>query len=125
MPQLNSLPPLATSVRRLRAYRLLANASAPLLVIALAVIVFRWVFPYLFSVLVYVWAAAGLLLLVLVIPWTVVLCAFALGKIRCPACGGPFASGFQLWVPRHCHTCGYDVTSAAAGGGSPKPRQPA
>jgi hypothetical protein len=115
MQQSASLPPLTARVRRLRIYRSLANAFAPLLTVALAVLVFRWIFPWLFSLLIYVWTAAALLLVALAIPWLLVSCAFALGKIKCPSCEAPFASKFHLWIPKTCHTCGYDITAAKSG----------
>jgi hypothetical protein len=98
MPQFASLPSLAARTRRLRDYRLLVNTFAPLLTI--------------FSVLIYVWAAAALLLVVFAVPWLLVWCAFALGRIKCPACEAPFASRFRLWIPKTCQSCGYDVTAS-------------
>ena len=115
MQQSASLPPLTARVRRLRIYRSLANAFAPLLTVALAVLVFRWIFPWLFSLLIYVWTAAALLLVALAIPWLLVSCAFALGRIKCPSCEAPFASKFHLWVPKTCQSCGYDVTTTRTG----------
>jgi len=115
MEQSGSLPSLTARVRRLRIYRLLANAFAPLLAVALAVIVFRWMFPWLFSLLVYVWTADAFLLLVLAIPWLLVSCAFALGRIKCPLCDAPFASKFHLWVPKACQSCGSDITTPKNG----------
>jgi hypothetical protein len=112
MEQSASLPPLTARVRRLRIYRSLANAFVPLLAVALAVLGFRWVFPWLFSVLVYVWTAEAVLLVVLAVPWLLVSCAFALGRIKCPSCDAPFASKFHLWVPKTCQGCGYDITAA-------------
>ena len=82
---------------------------------ALTVIVFRWMFPWLFSLLVYVWAADALLLIVLAMPWLLVSCAFALGRIKCPSCEAAFAARFHLWVPQTCRTCGYDITAAKSG----------
>jgi hypothetical protein len=111
MQQADSLPPLTARVRRLRNYRLLANAFAPLVAVALAVLVFRWVFPWLFSLLVFVWTADAFLLAVLAIPWLLLSCAFALGRIKCPLCDAPFASKFHLWVPKACQSCGYDITA--------------
>jgi hypothetical protein len=112
MEQSASVPPFTARARRLRTYRLLANAFVPLLAVAMAALVFRWVFPWVFSVLVYVWAADAVLLVVLAIPWFLVSCAFALGKIKCPSCDAPFTSRFHLWVPKTCQGCGYDVTAA-------------
>jgi len=112
MEQRVSSPPLAADVRPLRTYRLLANTLAPLLTVALAILVFRWTFPWLFSRLVYLWTAEALLLLVLAIPWLLISCAFALGGIKCPWCKAPFASGFHLWIPKTCQGCGYDITAA-------------
>jgi hypothetical protein len=109
-----SLSTLTARARRVRNYRLLVNALAPLLTIALSILVFRWVFPWLFSQLLYVWGAAALLALVLAIPWLLVACAFAWGKIKCPSCLGPFVRKFHLWVPKTCHICGYDVTAPEA-----------
>ena len=111
MEQPTSLPPLTVRVRRLRIYRLLANGLVPLLAVALAVLVFRWVFPWVFSLLVYVWTADAVLLVVLAIPWLLVSCAFALGRIKCPACDAPFASKFHFWIPKTCEGCGYDITA--------------
>jgi hypothetical protein len=118
MEQSASLPPLSARVRRLRFYRLLANAFAPLLVVALAILVFRWMFPWLFSRLVFVWTAEALLLVVLAIPWLLVSCAFALGRIKCPSCDAPFASKFHLWVPKTCQSCGYDIIATKNGAAS-------
>jgi hypothetical protein len=106
---------LTARVRRLRLYRLLANSFPALLALALAVVVFRWMFPWLFSALVFVWSAEGFLLVVLAVPLLVIRWALALGKIKCPACGAPFASRFQLWVPKACQTCGYDITAPHKG----------
>jgi len=113
-------PSLTASVRRLRAYRLLANSFPALLAIALAVIVFRWVFPRLFSALVVIWSADALLLVVLAVPWLLVSWALALGKIKCPACAAPFATKFHLWVPKTCQTCGYDIIALQPGATSDK-----
>jgi hypothetical protein len=111
MEQSGSLSPLTARVRRLRNYRSLANALTPLLAMALAVLVFRWMFPWLFSVLVVVWSADAFLLVLLAVPWLLVSCAFALGRIKCPSCDAPFASKFHLWVPKACQSCGYDITA--------------
>ena len=105
-----SLPSLTARVRRLRAYRLLANSFPALLAVALAVLVFRWMFPWLFSVLVFIWTADAFLLVVLAIPWLILWWALALGKVKCPSCDAPFATKFHLWVPKSCQTCGYDIT---------------
>ena len=110
MQRPDSLLHLTASVRRLRAYRVLANSYVPLLAIALALLVFRWMFPWTFSVLAYVWTADAFLLAVLAVPWLLVSSALAFGKIRCPACEARFASKFHLWVPKACHSCGYDIT---------------
>ena len=120
MEHSGSLPPLTARVKRLRIYRLLANAFVPLLAVALAVLVFRWLFPWLFSLLVYVWTADAVVLVVIAIAWLLMACAFALGRIRCPACDGPFASKFHLWVPKTCQGCGYDIT--ASNGATSNPR---
>jgi hypothetical protein len=111
MDQSGSLPRL----RRLRSYRVLANSFTPLLAVALAVIVLRWMFPWLFSILVFVWTADAFLLVVLAVPWLLVSWAFALGKIKCPSCDAPFASKFHLWVPKACQNCGYDITAPKNG----------
>ena len=100
------------TVRRLRLYRRLVNVYPSLLVIALAVLVFRWMFPWVFSVLVYVWTVDAFLVLVLAVPWLLVSWAFAFGKIKCPACEGPFASRFYLLVPKACERCGCDISAA-------------
>jgi len=120
MEQSGSLPSLTTRVRRLRAYRLLANSFPALLAIALAVLVFRWMFSWLFSALVYIWIADAFLLIVLAAPWLVVSGALALGKIKCPACAAPFAAKFHLWVPKTCQACGYDITAPHSGATSSK-----
>lgn len=110
------MPARATpQLRRLRAYRLLANSFPALLAVALAVIVFHWVFPRLFSALVFIWSADALLLVVLAVPWLLVSWALALGKIKCPSCAAPFATKFHLWVPKTCQTCGYDITALQTG----------
>lgn len=110
MQQPDSLRRLTANVRRLRAYRGLANSYVPLLAIALALLVFRWMFPWTFSVLAYVWAADAFLLVVLAVPWILVSSALAFGRIKCPACEARFASKFHLWVPKACQSCGYDIT---------------
>jgi hypothetical protein len=102
-------------VRRLRIYRLLANAFPALLAVALAVLVFRWMFPWLFSALEWVWSADALLLLVLAIPWLLVSWGLALGKITCPSCEAAFATKLHLWVPKTCQSCGYDITAPQNG----------
>ena len=94
----------------MRSYRTLRNALTPLLVIAVALLAFRWVFPWLFSRLVFVWSADAVILLLIAIPWVVLSCAFAFGRIKCPACHGAFTSRFHLLVPKACQGCGYDVT---------------
>jgi len=111
MEQAASLKRMTARVRRLRFYRGLANLYPALLAIALALLVFRWMFPWLFSVLLYVWTADALLLVVLAVPWLLVAWGFALSKIKCPSCDGPFASKFHLWVPKACQNCGCDITA--------------
>ena len=111
MEQSGSLPSLTARVRRLRVYRLVANSYPALVVVALAALVFWWMFPWLFSALIFVWAADAFLLVVLVAPWLVVSWALAQGRIKCPSCDGPFAARFHLWVPKACQTCGYDITA--------------
>jgi hypothetical protein len=111
MEQSDSVTRLTVRVRRLRIYRLVANSFVPLLAVALAVLVFRWLFPWIFSVLVVVWTTDALLLAVLAVPWLVVSWALALGKVKCPSCEGPFASRFHLWFPKSCQGCGFDITS--------------
>lgn len=106
-----SLQRTSARFRRLRLYRGLVNVYPALLAVAMAVLVFRWVFPWLFSVLVYFWAVDAFLLLVLTVPWLLVSWAFAFGKIKCPACDGPFASKLHLLVPKTCANCGCDVTA--------------
>jgi hypothetical protein len=115
MEQSGSSPSLTTRVRRLRIYRLLANSFPALLAIALAVLVFRWMFPWLFSVLVWIWTADVVLLVVLAVPWLLMSWGLAMGKIRCPSCDAPFANRFHLWVPKTCQTCGYDITAQHIG----------
>jgi hypothetical protein len=114
----DSLARFTAEVQRLRIYRLLANSFVPLLVVALALLLFRWLFPWTFSVLVLVWSVDALLLVVLAVPWLLALWAFAHGKIKCPSCEAPFASRFHLWVPKACQSCGYDVTTPRSGGTS-------
>jgi hypothetical protein len=111
----DSLRRFTARVQRLRIYRLLANSFVPLLVVALSVLVFRWMFPWLFSVVVFIWKADALLLVVLAVPWLLVSWAFALGKIKCPSCDASFASKFHLWVPKACQDCGYDITAPKNG----------
>jgi hypothetical protein len=113
MEQRTSSPPLAADIRRLRTYRWLANALAPLVTIALAILVFRWTFPWLFSRLVHLWTAEALLLFGLAVPWLLISCAFALGTIKCPWCKAPFARKFHLWIPKTCQSCGYNITAPA------------
>ena len=108
-------PNFADRVRRLRNYRLLANSFMPLVVLALVLIVFRSVFPWLFSVLTFIWSADTLLLVLLVVPWVLVSWALASGKARCPSCDAPFAGKFHLWVPKTCQSCGYDITAPKSG----------
>ena len=110
MEQSGSSPGLTARVRRLRIYRLLANSFPALLAVALAVLVFRWMFPWLFSALELIWTADAFLLVVLAAPWLLVSWGLALGKIKCPSCDAPFATKFHLWIPKNCQTCGYDIT---------------
>jgi hypothetical protein len=111
----DSLPQFTARVQRLRIYRLLANSYVPLLAVALAMLVFRWIFPWLFSVLAFIWTADAFLLVLLVVPWILVSWALASGKIKCPACDASFASKFHLWVPKACQSCGCDITAAKYG----------
>ena len=115
MEQSDALHSLTARVRRLRTYRLLANSFPALLALAFAVLIFRWMFPWLFSVLVWIWTADAFLLVVLAVPWFLVSCALALGKIKCPSCDSPFANRFHLWVPKACQGCGYDITAPHTG----------
>jgi hypothetical protein len=115
MGQSSSLPSLTDRVRRLRLYRLLANSFPALLAVALAVLVFRWMFPWLFSALELIWTADAFLLLVLAVPWLLVSWGLALGKITCPSCEAAFTSRFHLWVPKTCQSCGYDITAPQNG----------
>ena len=110
MQQADSLTHRAARLRQLRLYRTVANVYPALLAMALAVLVFRWMFPWLFSALVYVWAADIVVLLVFAVPWLLISWAFASGKIRCPACEAPFTSRFHLWVPKACEHCGCQIT---------------
>jgi hypothetical protein len=112
MQRSSSLPPVAEHVRRLRNYRLLANALAPLMAMALAVLVFRWMFPWLFSVVVSLWTVDIFLLVALAVPWLLLSWAFASGRIKCPACAAPFTGQFHLWVPKTCQHCAYDITAS-------------
>lgn len=105
------LPEVNAPATQLRRYRLLVNSLVPLLVVALAVLVFRWVFPYFFSVLAWLWKTEALVLLVLALAWAFGSWAFASGKIKCPACHAPFATKFHLWVPKACQACGFDIMS--------------
>jgi hypothetical protein len=111
MEQPGSSSSLTARIRHLRAYRLLANSFPALLAVALAMIVFRWMFPWLFSALVVIWTADVFLLLLLAVPWFLVSWALATGKIKCPSCDGPFSRHFRLWVPKTCQTCGYDISA--------------
>jgi hypothetical protein len=113
MERSDRLTQLVGRTRRLQSYRLLANAALVLLVVALAALVFRWVFPYFFSVLLWLWTAEAFLVLGLAIAWCLGSWAFASGKIKCPACQAPFTTRFHLWVPRACQACGYDITAPA------------
>lgn len=111
MEQSDALTSLTARVRRLRAYRLLANSFPALWALTLAVLIFRWMFPWLFSVLLWIWTADAFLLAVLAVPWLVVSGGLALGKIKCPSCDAPFANRFHLWVPKTCQACGYDIAA--------------
>ena len=115
MEQSGSVSRLTVRVRHLRICRLVANSFPPLLAVALVVLVFRWMFPWLFSVLVVVWTADALLLVVLAVPWLLVSWAVASGKVKCPSCEAPFASKFHLWFPKACQGCGFDLTSPEKG----------
>jgi|ERR1700722_640899 hypothetical protein len=107
-----ALAHLKARVRQLRTYRLLVNAFVPVLVMALAALAFRWVFPYLFSVLTWLWTTETLLLLALAVAWALGSWAFASGKFKCPACHAPFATKFHLWVRGTCQACGYDLAAS-------------
>jgi hypothetical protein len=100
---------LAVRARQLRVYRALANVYPALLAMALVVLVFRWLFPWLFSVLIYIWAADLIVLMVLAVPWLLVSWAFSSGRIKCPACNAAFAPRFHLWVPHACQSCGCKI----------------
>jgi hypothetical protein len=115
MEQSASVARLTARVRRLRVYRLLANSYVPLLAVAAVVLVFRLIFPRLFSVLAFIWSADAFLLAVLVVPWLLVWRALSSGKIKCPSCNAPFAAKFHLWVPKDCQRCGYDITAPKYG----------
>ena len=115
MEQSGSSPSLTARVRRLQLYRLLANSYPVLLALAFVVVAFRWMFPWLFSVLVFIWTVDAFLLVVLAVPWLIVRWALALGKIKCPSCGAPFATKFHLWAPKTCQTCRYDITAPHKG----------
>ena len=115
MAQVGPLTNASARFRRLRFYRGLVNVYPPLLVIAIAALVFWWMFPWLFSVLVWVWAVDALVVLALAVPWVSLSWAFARGKIRCPACAGPVATRFQLLIPKTCASCGCDITAPKTG----------
>jgi len=112
---------MSARVRQLRLYRALANVYPALLAMALLVVVFRWMFPWLFSVLIYVWAADIVALILLAVPWLLVSWGFTSGKIRCPACQAPFTTRFHLWVPQACDNCGCRI--GAAGTATPSDRR--
>jgi len=118
MEQPGFTPSLTARTRRLSLYRLIANSFAPLLAIALSVLVLRWTVPELFSVLVVIWTADAFLIVVLAIPWLLVTWAFISGAIKCPSCGAPFASKFHLWVPKACQSCGHDTAALRIGAAS-------
>jgi hypothetical protein len=105
------LPQPTLRTRHVRIKRQLVNSLVLLLVIVSALLLLHWEFPYLFSVLAWVWAADAFLLVVLAGLWALGSWAFASGKIVCPACSAPFATGFHLWIPKTCHACGFDVTA--------------
>jgi len=107
-----SLPGFGMQLRRLRLYRLLVNSFVTLLALALVLLLIRWLLPWTFAALLFIWTADAIVLGVLAIPWLVVASALALGRMLCPACHAPFTSGFHLWVPRVCEKCGYDVTAS-------------
>lgn len=105
---------LSARLRHLRHYRLLANTFATLLAFAAVLLLIRWISPWIFSVLVYVWTVDAILLAALVVPWMLVSSAFARGKLMCPSCDAPFTSRFHLWVPKTCQKCGCDITAGAS-----------
>jgi hypothetical protein len=111
----DSSPSLTARVRRLRIYRVLANSFPALLAVAFAVLVFRWMFPSLFSALTLIWTADAFLLVVLAVAWLLVSWGLAMGKIKCPSCDAPFTTKFHLWVPKTCQTCGYDIMTPQKG----------
>jgi hypothetical protein len=113
---------LSDHARHVRGYRQFVNSLFIALLLALALLAFRWVFPYLFSVLVWVWTADAFLILLIAIMWLLGCWAFASGKIRCPGCAAPFANRFHLWVPRACQACGYDITLPPRGTPDPAAR---
>ena len=110
MEQSGSRSHMSASVRRVRLYRALANIYPALIAMALVVLVFRWMFPWFFPVLIYVWATDIVVLILLAVPWLLVSWAFGSGRIRCPACAAPFTRGFHLWVPKACESCGCRIT---------------
>jgi len=115
MEQSGSLPGSSARVRRLRLYRLLANSFVTLLAFALLLLLLRWLFPWIFALLVLLWSADAILLVALAAPWLLVSSALALGRIECPSCAAPFTSRFHLWVPKTCQKCGYDITALPKG----------
>jgi hypothetical protein len=115
MEQSGSSPSPTARTWRLRIYRLLANSFAPLFAVLLLTAVVRWTLPQLIHVVVVVWAAAALLILVIALPWLAVSFGFASGAIKCPSCGAAFAPGFNFWVPKICHSCGYRTDGSDIG----------
>jgi hypothetical protein len=115
MEKSGSLPGSSTSVRRLRLYRLVANAFVILAAFALVLLLLRWFFPWIFALLVFLWTADAILLAALSVPWLLIASALALGRVVCPACHAPFTSRFHLWVPKTCEKCGYDISAATKG----------
>lgn len=111
MEKSGPLPASSALVSRLRLYRLLANAFVILAAFAVLLLLLRWLFPWTFALLVFLWTADAILLVALSIPWLVIVSALALGRVACPACHAPFTARFHLWVPKACAKCGYDLSA--------------
>lgn len=115
MKQFAPLPRPTVHTQHVRIGRRLVNSLVPLSVVVLTLLLLHWEFPYMFSVLAWVWAADAFFLLVIAVLWSFGSWTFASGRIKCPACSAPFATEFHLWISKTCHACGYDITAPQNG----------
>jgi hypothetical protein len=109
---------MTARARRLRVYRFLANSGWILIALVLLPQVLGRVFPGMSDLAVFIWLPAGLLLLVLMVPWLLIVLGFQFGAIKCPSCEAPYATRSTLWIGSYCGNCGYDIDTPRPPGDS-------